>query len=147
MFPLIRKLKLNHKKVIVCGLTFNASNHIIKYVDKFIPIEEIIGKSYDEHYIIKKDIIEATKRLKELSEWTSNRGYDLIKKTYIEKLCAKLYETNEYTEKIYDILIKNDILEEYSCTVRGGYSAVGVRFISNEQSENIIQDKIPMFYE
>jgi len=52
MFPLINKLKSNFKKIILVGVTFITSSYIIKYIDNFIPLESILGVSFDKFYLI-----------------------------------------------------------------------------------------------
>lgn len=137
MFPLLRKLKLNFKKVILSGITFNTSNYIIKFVDKFLPIEDILNIAYDENYILKKDVIDAAKRLKDLYEWSSRKGSDLEKNFLISKIKAKLYETTAYAENIFNVLRQNKLAEEYEYQFKGR-NYTGVRYLNNAISNNII---------
>jgi uncharacterized LabA/DUF88 family protein len=144
MFPLIKRLKQRNKKVILVGLTFNSSNYLIKFVDKFIPIELIMNAPYDNNFVVKRDIIEAVKRFKDLYDWSRGKGKDLGKNFLLGKLKDKLFETNQGTKRIYDLLIANNIAQEYTY-VYNGANETGVRFIESPDSKSILAGNAPSF--
>lgn len=144
MFPLIKKIRQYGKVIILSGATFNTSNYIIKFVDLFIPMEEVSGIGYDKDYIIKKDIIDSAKRINDLFMWAQGKATDLEKEFCISKIREKLYETYDYSRSIYTKLIQNSIIDEYNY-VYNGKSFTGVRFIQNLASSKLIKGEIPSF--
>ncbi|WP_226087467.1 NYN domain-containing protein [Mesobacillus sp. S13] len=144
MLPLIKKLKEKSKKVILVGLTFNSSNHVINLVDEFIPIEEIMGLPFDEHHLIKNDIIRGLRRCKDLFDWSTNKGKDLGKEFLIQKIKETLYCSNEHSLVIIEKLITNGILTEYQYTY-SGKTVDGIKYVENATSTAIINGGIPNF--
>jgi uncharacterized LabA/DUF88 family protein len=146
VFPLIRKLKSYHKKVLLIGITFNISNYLVKSVDKFIPLESLIEVPFDEHFIIKKDVVTATKRLYNLYTWAANKRQDLGKDFFIEKLTETLYETFEYCNQLCDILVDNGVADLYKYQFNGK-DIDGIKFLQNDITNNILNDILPSFHE
>lgn len=145
MFPLVKKLKYHHKEVVLIGLTFNASNYVIRNASKFIPLEEIVNFPYDPEYVIKKDIIVCVKRIKNLYDWAKNKkGQDLGKDYCIERLKSEMFCDKDHALKVYDILLTNNIVEEYTYTYKHS-QLLGVKFTDSEEGNNILDDKIPNF--
>lgn len=141
MFPLIKKLKMNLKEVILFGYTFNTSTYVIKYVDKFIPMESVLGYAYDKDHIIKQDIIIAVRRIHDLYDWANGKlGRDYC----LEKVRQTLFESSEYTEQIFEKLEKNNIIEECEYTYKAT-KHTGIKFISSDISNSILKGEIPNF--
>lgn len=145
MFPLIKKLRDNFKKVILIGVTFNTSTYIMRYVDEFIPLESIFDLKFDENHIIKKDIISAVKRIKNLYDWSHDKGNDLGKDFCLIKLKNELYSDYTYVDDIYEKLKENDIVEEYDYDYNGK-SYKGIKFKNNKTAQSILDGKKPHFY-
>jgi uncharacterized protein (TIGR00288 family) len=143
MFPLIKKLKANLKKVILIGVTFNTSNYIIKYVDEFVPLESLVGVNYDKDFVIKQDVIIATRRLNDLCDWVINRNQPgLGKEFFIEKLKLVLYSNTNDALMILDKMLENDIAELHTYNLCGN-NKDGIRILKSQTTIDILDNKIP----
>ncbi|EOP24247.1 MULTISPECIES: NYN domain-containing protein [Bacillus cereus group] len=145
MFPLVSRLKHKNKKVVLVGVTFNTSNHVIRQVDKFIPIEEVMGIHYEAEYLVKKDIIVAVKRLNNLYNWVQGKGNDLGKNFFLEKLREELYSSKEYATEIFEKLMNNGLVSEYDYEYKG-VAQKGLKFIECTESTNILNEVCPSFH-